>query len=124
MALITPAALTVARYSFGGLTIHDTETPITTPAGGGDFVQMLGDYLLFVFATTGTASTITYDSVQPSDQGQDTNVTTVMAATERARVTFKCDGRFKQQATNVGYLGLTYTSVAALTFTVFYLVVQ
>jgi hypothetical protein len=124
MALITPTPLTVARLSFGALTIHDTETPVVTPAGGGDFVQMLGDYLLFVFATTGTASTVTYDSVQPSDQGQDTNITTVMAATERARVTFKCDNRFKQQATNIGYIGLTYTSVVALTFTVFYLVVQ
>lgn len=122
MALITPAPLTVARLSYGGLTIGDVETPIVTPAGGGDFVQMLGDYLMFVFATTGTGSTITYDSVQPSDQGQDTNVTTVMAATERRRVTFKCDNRFKQQVTNAGYLGLTYTSVAALTFTVFYLV--
>jgi hypothetical protein len=122
MALITPAPLTVARLSYGALTIHDTETPVVTPAGGGDFVQMLGDYLLFVFATTGTGSTITYDSVQPSDQGQDTNITTVMAATERVRVTFKCDNRFKQQATNIGSIGLTYTSVAALTFTVFYLV--
>jgi hypothetical protein len=122
MALITPAPLTVVRLSYGALTVHDTETPVTTPAGGGDFVQMLGDYLLFVFATTGTASTITYDSVQPSDQGQDTNITTVMAATERTRVTFKCDNRFKQTTGNVGYLGLTYTSVAALTFTCFYLV--
>lgn len=122
MALITPAPLTVARLSYGALTIGDVETPVVTPAGGGDFVQMLGDYLLFVFATTGTASTITYDSVQPSDQGQDTNVTTVMGTTERRRVTFKCDARFKQQVTNIGYLGLTYTSVAALTFTVFYLV--
>jgi hypothetical protein len=122
MALYTPAGLTVARLSYGALTIGDVETPVITPAGGGDFVQMLGDYLMIVFATTGTASTITYDSVQPSDQGQDTNVTTVMAATERRRVTFKCDNRFKQTVTNVGYLGLTYTSVAALTFTVFYLV--
>lgn len=122
MAVITPAGLTVARLSYGALTIHDTETPVTTPAGGGDFVQMLGDYLCFVFATTGTASTITFDSVQPSDQGQDTNVTCVMAATERARVTFKCDNRFKQQVTNIGCIGLTYTSVVALTFTCFYLV--
>jgi hypothetical protein len=122
MSLYTPAGLTVARLSYGALTIHDTETPVITPAGGGDFVQMLGDYLCFVFATTGTASTITFDSQQPSDQGQDTNVTCVMAATERARVTFKCDNRFKQQVTNIGYLGLTYTSVVALTYTVFYLV--
>jgi phosphosulfolactate synthase (CoM biosynthesis protein A) len=121
MALITPTGLTVARLSYGGLTIKDTRTPVT-PAGGGDFVQMVGDYLVFVFTTTGTASTITYDSVQPSDQGQDTNVTTVMGTTETAHVTFKCDNRFKQQVTNIGYLGLTYSSVAALTFTVFYLV--
>jgi hypothetical protein len=121
MALITPAGLTVVRLSYGALTAGDVETPVTTPAGGGDFVQMLGDYLCFVFATTGTASTITYDSVQPSDQGQDTNITTVMGATERRRVTFKCDARFKQQVTNVGYLGLTYSNVTAITFTCFYL---
>jgi hypothetical protein len=122
MAIITPAGLTVARLSYGALTIHDTETPVVTPAGGGDSVQMLGDYLLFVFATTGTASTITFDSVQPSDQGQDTNITCVMAATERTRVTFKNDNRFKQTTGNIGSINLTYTSVAALTFTVFYLV--
>jgi archaellin len=117
MALIQPSPMTVARLSYGALTIGDLEVPVT-PAGGGDSVNMTGDYLVFVFATTGTASTITYDSVQPSDQGQDTNITTVMGATERRRVVFKCDNRFKQQSGNIGAISLTYTSVVALTFTV------
>ena len=121
MAIITPAGLTVARLSYGGLTIGNAVT-VVTPAGGGDSVQMLGDYLLFDFITTGTASTVTYDSVQPSDQGQDTNLTTPLAATDRQRATFKCDNRFKQTAGNVGSINLTYTSVVALTYTVFYLV--
>lgn len=121
MALITPTVLTPLRRSFGGTTVGDDDSPVACN-GGGDFVQLIGDYVILTFATTGTGSTITFDSVTPSDQGQDTNVTCVMSATDRSKVVIKCDDRFKQITGNVGYVAITYTSVTTLTIDAKYLV--
>jgi hypothetical protein len=121
MATITPTVLTPLRLSYGGLTVGDDDVPVAC-AGGGDSVPLIGDWVILTFATTGTGSTITFDSVTPSDQGQDTNVTCVMSATDRTKVLIKCDNRFKQTSGNVGMVNLTYTSVVALTVDAKYLV--
>jgi hypothetical protein len=121
MATITPTVLTPLRLSYGALTVGDDDVPITC-AGGGDTIPLLGDWVILTFATAGTASIITFDSVQPSDQGQDTNVTCSMSATDRTKVLIKCDNRFKQTSGNVGNVNLTYTSVVTLTVDAKYLV--
>jgi hypothetical protein len=121
MATITPTALTPLRASYGSLTVGDDDVPVSCNAGG-DTVPMLGDYVILTFATTGTAATITFDSVVLSDQGQDTNVTCVMSATDRTKVVIKNDARFKQQSGNVGNVNLTYTAVTGMTVDAKYLV--
>ena len=121
MAVITPTVLTPLRASFGGLTVGDDDAPVSCN-GGGDIFPLLGDFVILTFVTTGTASVITFDSVVLSDQGQDTNVTCSMSATDRTKVVIKCDARFKQQATNVGSLSVSYTSVVGMTVDAKYLV--
>jgi hypothetical protein len=115
MSLYTPVLVAPIGQNYGA-TAAGTVVTVITPAGGGDFVQLFGDTVTLRFATTGTASTITFDSVDLSNFGQDQNLTLTMGATQVQYVKF--DGsasRFKQQSGNVGYLGMTYTSVTGLT---------
>jgi hypothetical protein len=115
MANYAPVLVAPVGQGYGALTVGTVVTVIT-PNIGGDFVQLFGDAVTFRFATTGTASVITFDSVDLSSFGQDTNVTLTMGATQVQYVKF--DGsatRFKQQSGQVGYLGLSYTSVTGLT---------
>lgn len=115
MALYTPVLVAPMAQNFGGTTAGTTVTVIT-PAGGGDFVQLIGSTVTLRIATAGTASVITIDSVDLSNFGQDQNITVTLGATAVAYVKFDASvSRFKQQTGNVGYVGLTYTSVVALT---------
>jgi len=123
MATITPTALIPLRLSFGGTTVGDDDVPVACTVSGDSF-PLIGDYVILTFATTGTGATLTFDSVQPSDQGQDTNVTCVMSATDRTKVVIKCDNRFKQTSGNVGMVNVTYTSVTGMTVDAKYLVVN
>jgi hypothetical protein len=88
-------------------------------AGGGDFVPLTGQFVLLTFRTAGTASVVTLDTIELSNQGQAQDVTVTLAATDEKDVlidlTVDGGNRFKQVAGNVGYLALTYTSVVALT---------
>jgi hypothetical protein len=121
MASYTPDASTVVGNSFGATTAGDTPTVIT-PNIGGDSIALVGRYVRLRFATTGTASVITLDSVRPSDQGGDNNITVSPGATGVRRVTIDASqDRFKQVSGNVGYLNLTYTSVVGLTVEVDYI---
>ena len=120
MALYSPDRSDPIGNSYGSTTAGETPTPIA-PNVAGDSVAMVGRYVTLVFTTTGTASVITFDSVRLSDQGQDTNVTVAMPATGTRRVVLDASqDRFKQVAGNVGYLNMTYTSVAGMTFTAHY----
>ncbi len=120
MALYTPDLATVAGNSYGALTIGDTPTPIT-PNVSGDSIALVGNKVGLWFVTTGTAITVTYDSVRLSDQGQDTNITSVLPATGVRRAMFDSSGdRFKQTSGNVGYLNLTYTAITGLTIYAWY----
>jgi hypothetical protein len=114
MALYTPTLVAPMGENYGAAAAGTVVTVIT-PAGGGDFIQLFGDAVTLRFQTTGTASVITIDSVDLSNFGLDGNVTVTMGTTQVQYVKF--DGsvtRFKQQSGNVGYVGLTYTSVTGL----------
>lgn len=88
-------------------------------AGGGDFIPLTGQFVLLTFRTAGTASVITLDTVELSNQGQAQDLTVTMAATDEQDVlidlTVDGGNRFKQTSGNIGYLALAYTSVTALT---------
>lgn len=115
MAVYTPDLSSPLSNTTGGTTAGETPTPIT-PAGGGDSIALVGRYVTLVFTTTGTASVVTIDSVRPSDQGNDNNLTVTLPATGTRRVTIDASNdRFKQVSGNVGYVNLTYTSVVGLT---------
>jgi hypothetical protein len=115
VTLYQPVLLAPISENYGSLTAGTVVTVIT-PNAGGDGVALFGDSMTMRFATTGTGSVITFDSVDLSNFGQDQNLTLTMTATQVQYVKF--DGsapRFKQQSGNVGYLMMTYTSVTGLT---------
>lgn len=110
MATYTPDRSDPLGNSTSGTTAGETPTPIT-PAGGGDSIALIGSKvtLMFVCATSNTP-TVTFDSVRPSDQGNDNNMTLTLPATGVRRVTFDASqNRFKQVAGNVGHLNLSYS---------------
>jgi hypothetical protein len=115
MATYTPVNVPAMTETYGSTTTG-TVVAVITPNAGGDSIQLIGDNVTLRFATTGTGSTITFDSVDPSNQGTDVNVTLTMGATQVQYVKFAAsDSRFKQQSGNVGYVNLTYTSVTGMT---------
>ena len=120
MATLTPLALSPLSSSYGSATAGQVVTPIT-PAGGGDTVPLQGAYTFIRIETTGTASTVTLDSVELSNFGTDVNVTVTMGATQIQKVCIKNDNRFKQTSGNVGNLNMTYSSVVAINLEIEYL---
>lgn len=114
MATYTPTLVPPLSATYGSTTTGTAATVIT-PNAGGDSIQLIGTYVILRFATSGTGSTITFDSVVPSNQGTDVNVTATLGATATQKVIVDVDARFKQQSGNIGYLNLTYTSVTGMT---------
>lgn len=120
MATYTPVLAPPLSANYGSTTTGTAAVPIT-PNAGGDSIQLIGSYVILRFATTGTGSTVTYDSVVPSNQGTDVNVTETLGATAQQWVIIDVDARFKQTSGNTGYLNLTYTSVTGMTIEAFYI---
>ncbi len=121
MATYTPDLSTILGNTTTGTTAGDTPTVIT-PNVGGDSIALQGRYTVLIFITTGTTSTVTVDSVRPSDQGNDNNLTSVLPATGTRRMVFDASNdRFKQTAGNIGYVNLNYTSITGLTIHAFYI---
>lgn len=114
MATITPQLLNAVDENYGAATAGQVAAP-TAGGGGGDTVPLIGSEVILIFRTTGTASTVTLDSVVLSNYGTDVNITVVLAATDAQWVRIKVDERFKQVSGNVGNLNLSYTSVTGLT---------
>ena len=115
MTTYTPILVAELSENYGAATAGVTVTPIT-PNVGGDSIQLIGDTLILRFATSGTASVVTLDSVDLSNYGTDQNVTVTLAATQVLYVPVDCNvSRWKQTSGNVGYLNLSYTSVTGLT---------
>lgn len=115
MATYTPVLVAPMSENYGSATTGTVVTVIT-PNAGGDSIQLIGTSVTLRFATTGTASTITIDSVDLSNFGQDQNVTLTMGATQVQYIKFDATvSRFKQTSGNVGYVNLSYTSVTGMT---------
>jgi hypothetical protein len=115
VALYTPTLVAPISQGYGS-TAAGVVVTVITPNSGGDGIQLFGDSVTLRFATSGTASVVTFDSVDLSNFGQDQNLTLTLTATQTQYVKF--DGsvsRFKQQTGNTGYLMMTYTSVTGLT---------
>lgn len=119
MATITPLNLTPVTERTGGTVVgQQAGSGGFTPNAGGDNVLANGTYLELEFATSGTAVTITLDSVELSSYGTDVNPTVVLAATDRQwLLVYVPDQRFLQPsgAGVPGSVGLTYTAVTGLT---------
>jgi hypothetical protein len=117
MATITPLTLTPITERTGGTVVGQVAASFT-PAGGGDNVLATGTWLGLEFSTSGTAVTVTMDSVELSSYGTDVNPTIVLAATDHQKVLiYVPDQRFLQPAgaSVPGSVGLTYSAVTGLT---------
>lgn len=115
MTAYTPVNVPAMDEGYGATTTGTVVTVIT-PAGGGDSIALTGDNMTLRIATSGTASVVTFDSVDLSNFGQDQDVTCSLTATQVKYVKFAATAsRFKQQSGNVGSVNLTYTSVVGLT---------
>lgn len=120
MASYTPDQATAIGNAFGGTVAGETPTPIT-PNIGGDSIALVGSKVTLWWVSTGTGATITFDSVSPSDQGNDNNLVLTQPATGVRRVVFDAAAaRFKQTSGNVGYVNITYTAVTGLTLYAWY----
>jgi hypothetical protein len=115
MTAYTPTLVAEMSENYGATTFGTTIAAIT-PNSGGDSFQLIGDTLNLVFVTSGTAITVTADSVDVSNYGADQNVTSVLPATGFVFAAFDANvSRWKQVSGNIGYLNLSYTVVTGLT---------
>lgn len=88
------------------------QVPITTaPAAGGDAFDNDGR-TLFVAKTTGTAITLTFDSLVPSNYGTDVNAVVITPATGTVFIGPFDPARFNDAN---GRVGVTYSAVTGLT---------
>jgi hypothetical protein len=86
----------------------------TTPSGGGDAFDNDGR-TLFVAKTTGTAITLTFDSLVPSNYGTDVNAVVVLGATATTFIGPFDPARFNDAN---GRVGVTYSAITGLTIDV------
>lgn len=115
MAILNAPVPPVLGRSFQGGTNQGQASGFVAAAGGGDFIPLSGQGVLVTIRTSGTASTVTFDSTTPSNYGDDKNVTVVLAATDEQEVFIKNDGRFDQGGVNAGLVAVTYSSVTGVT---------
>ncbi len=115
MATLVSPVVTVLSKTFTGSAAQGQAAGFVAGNGGGDMLPISGQGILVTVRTAGTGSTVTFDSVVPSNYGQDQNVTMVLAATDEQEVFIKNDGRFDQGGVNAGLVAVTYTSVTTLT---------
>jgi len=120
MTAYTPVLVAEMSQNYGATTAG-VAVAVITPNIGGDSFQLLGDTLYLRIATAGTGSTITVDSVDLSNFGQDQNLTITMTATQVQYVAFDANvSRWKQTSGNIGYLNFSYTSITTMTIEAFY----
>jgi hypothetical protein len=117
MSVRATQSLTKVGDTYGSATAGDTAGFVAADVAG-DFIPLQGQFVLVTFRTAGTLSVVTIDSVAPSNQGSDENVTVNLSATDEKDVLFDLTQggqRFKQVTGNIGYLSLTYSSITNLT---------
>lgn len=115
MATLTAPVVPVLSKAFTGGTDQGQDAGFVAAAGGGDMIPLSGQGVLFTVRTSGTASTVTLNSVTPSNYGDDKDVTMVLGATEEQEVFIKNDGRFDQGGVNAGLMAVTYSAVTGVT---------
>lgn len=115
MATLTAPSVTVVSLTFTGGTNQGQAAGFVAANGGGDLIPVTGQGVFLTFRTTGTAATVTLNSVVPSGYGDDKDVTVVLAATDEQDIFVKNDGRFDQGGVNAGLMAVTYSSVTGLT---------
>lgn len=120
MAILTATAANILTENYGSL-VAGQAAGFQTPNIAGDSIPLVGSYVLITIRTAGTGGTVTFDSVELSNFGQDNNPVVTMASTDEQDLVVKTDNRFKQVSGNVGYLNLTYSSVTTMTIKVKYI---
>lgn len=115
MATLTAPVVTVLSKTFTGSAGQGQASGFVAAAGGGDLIPISGQGILVTVRSAGTGATVTFDSVVPSNYGQDQNVTMVLASTDEQEVFIKNDGRFDQGGVNAGLVAVTYSSVTTVT---------
>lgn len=115
MATLTAPVVVVLSKSFTGGTNQGQASGFVAASGGGDMFPISGQGILLTFRSAGTASTITINSVTPSNYGDDKDVTVVLGATDEQEVFIKNDGRFDQGGANSGLVAVTYSAVTNVT---------
>lgn len=102
----------MANLTFKTSSLAGVAVPIsTTPAGGGDSFDNDGRTFV-IFKTTGTAITVTFDSLVLSNYGTDVNPTVALGATATTIVGPFDPARFNDAN---GRVGMTYTAVTGMT---------
>lgn len=114
MATLTKTTVPVVSRTTTGGTNQGQAAGFAAASGGGDMIPLSGQGVLVTIKTTGTACTATFDSVVPSNYGDDKNVTMVLAATDEQDLFFKNDGRFDQGGVNAGLMAVTYSAVTGV----------
>lgn len=115
MATLTSPVVKVLSKAFQGGTGQGQAAGFVAANGGGDMFPISGQGILLTVRTSGTASTVTINSVVPSNYGDDKDVTMVLGATDEQEVFIKNDGRFDQGGVNAGLVAVTYSSVTGVT---------
>jgi hypothetical protein len=112
LAIVLPP---IFNLTFTGIASQGQAAGWVAAAGGGDLIPVTGRGTIFRAKTTGTGSTITFNSVRLDNYGGDQDITMVLAATDEQEVFIQNDGRFDQGGVNTGLMAVTYTSVTGLT---------
>jgi hypothetical protein len=110
MATLSAVTVKVVSKAFTGGTAQGQAAGFVPVSAGGDLIPLSGQGVLVTAKSTGTASTVTFNSVAPSSYGDDKDVTMVLAATDEQELFIKNDGRFDQGGVNAGLMAVTYSA--------------
>lgn len=116
MATLTRTQLPSLGATFSGGTSGQA-AGFVAASGGGDLIPISsGRGTVFRVKSTGTAVTVTIDSVVPSQYGTDQNIVLTLAATDEQEVFIPNDGvgRFDQGGANAGLMSVTYSQVVGV----------
>lgn len=114
MATLARAVLTKVGVGSSAAANSGQAAGYQAASGGGDLVPISGQGTILRVKSTGTAVTVTIDSVAPSSYGTDVNPTLVLAATDEQEIFLANDGRWDQGGGNAGYASITYSQVVGV----------
>lgn len=115
MATLTAPTVPVVHKAYTGGTNQGQAADFVAADVAGDLIPLNGQGVLITIRTSGTACTATFNSVTPSNYGDDKDVTMVLGATDEQDIFIKNDGRFDQGGVNAGLMAVTYSAVTGVT---------